>query len=52
LPEGALGAGGSTLAVRVRRLLEPAPALRRDAVLLVYFLAVALVVLPTAALLR
>jgi bla regulator protein blaR1 len=52
LPEGALGAGGSTLAVRVRRLLEPAPALRRDAVLLVYVLAVALVVLPTVALLR
>ncbi len=52
LPEGALGAGGSTLAVRVRRLLEPAPGLGRGAVVLVYVLALALVVLPTAALLR
>ena len=54
LPEGALGAAASesALVCRIRRLLDPPPALSRAAVMLVYVVGLALIAIPTVAVLR
>jgi Zn-dependent protease with chaperone function len=51
-PAGALGANDNAVVCRVRRLIEPPPELTRFAVAAAYLAALALVAIPTVAVLR